>query len=234
MIEITQISAGYGEFQALFDISFSVKKGTTAIIVGPNGAGKSTLLNCISGLLTVSSGSIYFDGISTHNLKPHKIVEMGIVSVPEGDRLFPYLSVEENLKMGSFPRRARKAFKNNLKWVYDLYPILLRRKRQLAGLLSGGERRMLAIGRALMASPRVILFDEPSLGLAPLIVKNVFELIKQINATGYTILLVEQNAKKAISLADNAFLLESGRIKLKGSKEDFLSNDHIKKAYIGL
>jgi len=234
MIEITQISAGYGDFQALFDISFSVKKGTTAIIVGPNGAGKSTLLKSISGLLTILSGSICFNGIPTHILKPHKVVGMGIAFVPEGDRLFPYLSVEENLKMGSFPRRARKAFKNNLKWVYDLYPILFRRKHQLAGLLSGGERRMLAIGRALMASPRLILFDEPSLGLAPLIVKNVFELIKQINATGYTILMVEQNAKKAISLADNAFLLESGRIKLKGNKEDFLSNDHIKKAYLGL
>ena len=234
MIEVSQISVGYGDFQVLFDISFSIKKGSTSIMVGPNGAGKSTLLKSISGLLTVLSGSIYFDGIPTHNLKPHKIVEMGIAFVPEGGRLFPYLSVEENLKMGSFPGRARNDFENNLSWVYELYPILLQRKNQLAGLLSGGERQMLAIARGLMSNPRLILLDEPSLGLAPLIVKNVFELIKKINAKGYTILMVEQNAKKAIELADNAFLLESGRIKLKGSKEEFLNNDHIKKAYIGI
>jgi branched-chain amino acid transport system ATP-binding protein len=234
MIEVSHISVAYGDFQVLFDISFSVKKGSTSIMVGPNGAGKSTLLKSISGLLTVLSGSIYFDRIPTHNLKPHKIVEMGVAFIPEGGRLFPYLSVEENLKMGSFPSRARNDFRKNLSWVYKLYPILLQRKNQLAGLLSGGERQMLAIARGLMSNPRLILLDEPSLGLAPLIVKNVFELIKKISGEGYTILMVEQNAKKAIELADNAFLLESGRIKLKGGKEEFLSNDHIKKAYIGI
>jgi branched-chain amino acid transport system ATP-binding protein len=234
MIEVNQLSVGYGDLQVIFDISFGVKKGSTTIIVGPNGAGKSTLLKSISGLLPLLSGSIYFDEIPIHDLKPYKVVEMGIAFIPEGGRLFPYLSVEENLRMGSFPNRARGGYSKNLKWVYGLYPILLQRKNQLAGLLSGGERQILAIARGLMSNPRLILLDEPSLGLAPLIVKNVFELIKEINGEGYTILMVEQNAKKAISLADKAFLLESGRIKFEGNKEEFLNNIYVKKAYIGI
>lgn len=234
MIEVKELSVSYGDLQVIFDISFSVEKGSTTIMVGPNGAGKSTLLKSISGLLGLLSGSIYFAGIPIHDLKPYKVVEMGIAFIPEGGRLFPYLSVEENLRMGSFSNRARSEYGKNLDWVYGLYPILSQRKNQLAGLLSGGERQILAIARGLMSNPRLILLDEPSLGLAPLVVKNVFELIKTINGEGYTILMVEQNAKKAISLADKAFLLESGRIKFEGNKEEFLSNDYVKKAYIGI
>ena len=234
MLEVSQLSVGYGEFQVLFDISFKVKKGSTAVIVGPNGAGKTTLLKTISGLLPIISGSIFLDGIPIQEKKPHQIVEMGIAQVPEGGRIFPYLSVEENLKMGSFPKRARKKFKDRLKWVYELFPVLSERKKQLAGSLSGGERQMLAIGRSLMSEPKLILLDEPSMGLAPLIVTHIFKLIQDINTQGYTILMVEQNVKKALQLADNAFLLESGRIKIKGSKEEFFANEYIKKAYIGL
>ncbi|MBW1971646.1 MAG: ABC transporter ATP-binding protein [Deltaproteobacteria bacterium] len=234
MLEVSQLSVGYGEFQVLFDISFKVKKGSTAVIVGPNGAGKTTLLKTISGLLPIISGSIFLDGIPIQEKKPHQIVEMGIAQVPEGGRIFPYLSVEENLKMGSFPKRAREKFKDRLKWVYELFPVLSERKKQLAGSLSGGERQMLAIGRCLMSEPKLILLDEPSMGLAPLIVTHIFKLIQDINTQGYTILMVEQNVKKALQLADNAFLLESGRIKIKGSKEEFFANEYIKKAYIGL
>ena len=234
MLEVSQLSVGYGEFQVLFDISFKVKKGSTAVIVGPNGAGKTTLLKTISGLLPIISGSIFLDGIPIQEKKPHQIVEMGIAQVPEGGRIFPYLSVEENLKMGSFPKRAREKFKDRLKWVYELFPVLSERKKQLAGSLSGGERQMLAIGRSLMSEPKLILLDEPSMGLAPLIVTHIFKLIQDINTQGYTILMVEQNVKKALQLADNAFLLESGRIKIKGSKEEFFANEYIKKAYIGL
>jgi branched-chain amino acid transport system ATP-binding protein len=234
MLEIQNLNVSYGEFQALFDVSLKVTEKETVITVGPNGAGKSTLLKTISGLLSPRSGTITFDGKSITHFPAHKIVELGITHVPEGGKLFPHLTVLENLKIGSYLKRARSESSKVLKEIYQLFPILDERKRQMADTMSGGERQMLAIARCLMSRPKLILLDEPSSGLAPRIVTRVLEFVHQIKAQGYSILMVEQNVRKALQLSDRAYLIESGRVHKEGTRQSFLEDPYIKKAYIGL
>lgn len=234
MLEIKNIDVFYGEFQALFDVSLKISEGETVITVGPNGAGKSTLLKTISGLLHPRQGSITFLGQRIDGLPAHEIVELGIAHVPEGGRLFPQLTVLENLKVGSYLKKSRKNFPLAVKEIYQLFPILDERKRQLADTLSGGERQMLAIARCLMSKPKLILLDEPSSGLAPRVVSRVFEFVYQIKSQGYAILMVEQNVRKALQLSDRAYLMESGRMVKEGHKQAFQEDPYIKKVYIGL
>jgi branched-chain amino acid transport system ATP-binding protein len=234
MLEIQDLNVYYGEFQALFGVSLRISEGETVITVGPNGAGKSTLLKTISGLLQARSGTITFLGKRINHLPAHEIVELGITHVPEGGRLFPQLSVYENLKVGSYLKRARNEAAATLKEIYRLFPILDERKKQLADTMSGGERQMLAIARSLMSRPKLILLDEPSSGLAPRVVSRVLEFVHQIKAQGYAILMVEQNVRKALRLSDRAYLLESGRVHKEGAQQSFLEDPYIKKAYIGL
>jgi branched-chain amino acid transport system ATP-binding protein len=234
MLEIQNINVFYGEFQALFEVSLTVSEGETVITVGPNGAGKSTLLKTISGLLHPRSGTITFMGRHIGGVPTHKIAELGIAQVPEGGRLFPQLSVYENLKVGAYLKRARGEAAATLKEIYRLFPILDERKRQLADTMSGGERQMLAIARSLMSRPRLILLDEPSSGLAPRVVSRVFEFVRRIKSQGYSILMVEQNVRKALRLSDRAYLMESGRTQKEGSGRAFMEDPYIKKAYIGL
>lgn len=234
LLQIQEISVFYMEFQALDQISLNVQEGETTTTVGPNGAGKTTLLRTISGFLHPASGNIFFRGERIDGLDPYRIVEIGISHVPEGGRLFPYLTVQDNLKIGAFPRRARSKFRESLEEIFEFFPILKERRSQLADTLSGGERQMLAIARSLMARPALVLLDEPSTGLAPLVVTHVLDLVNDIKKRGYSILMVEQNARKALELADRAYLLESGRVRKEGNREEFLSDHHIKKVYIGL
>ena len=234
MLEIQGLNVYYGEFQALFGVFLRISEGETVITVGPNGAGKSTLLKTISGLLQARSGTITFLGKCINHFPVHEIVEMGITHVPEGGRLFPHLSVYENLKVGSYLKRARSEAAATLKEIYRLFPILDERKKQLADTMSGGERQMLAIARSLMSRPKLILLDEPSSGLAPRVVSRVLEFVHQIKAQGYAILMVEQNVRKALRLSDRAYLLESGRVHKEGAQQSFLEDPYIKKAYIGL
>jgi branched-chain amino acid transport system ATP-binding protein len=234
MLEIEKVNVFYGEFQALFDASLRVSEGETVITVGPNGAGKSTLLKAISGLLRPRSGTITFLGNRINQVPAHEIVELGITHVPEGGRLFPQLSVYENLQVGSYLKRARSEAAATLQEIYRLFPILDERKKQLADTLSGGERQMLAIARCLMSRPKLILLDEPSSGLAPRVVSRVLDFVHQIKAKGYAILMVEQNVRKALQLSDRAYLMESGRVHKEGTKQSFLEDPYIKKAYIGL
>ncbi len=234
MLEIQNLNVRYGEFQALFDVSLRLSEGETVITVGPNGAGKSTLLKTISGLLTPRSGSITFLGKPIAGLPAHKIVRLGIAHIPEGGRLFPQLTVLENLKIGSYPKKARSEFAAGLKEIYHLFPILDERKKQMADTLSGGERQMLSIARGLMSRPKLILLDEPSSGLAPRVVSRVFEFVRHIKAKGYAILMVEQNVRKALQLSERAYFMESGRVRKEGTQQAFLEDPYIKKAYIGL
>lgn len=234
MLKIEGINASYGQFKVLYDISLDVANGETVVNVGPNGAGKTTLLRVISGVLKPSSGAIYFDGQRVDGKEPYEIVDMGISVVPEGGRLFPYLTVYDNLKVGSYTKRSRRAFKQSLDEIFSIFAILKERQTQIAGSLSGGERQMLAIGRTLMSQPKLVMLDEVSSGLAPKIVTNLFVLVKAIKSQGYSILIVEQNVKKAIELADHAYLMKSGRLQFYGSKEDFIQSPHIKKAYLGI
>ena len=234
MLEIQNLNVSYGEFQALFDVSLRVAEKETVITVGPNGAGKSTLLKTVSGLLHPRSGNITFLGKRIAGLPAHAIVEMGITHVPEGGRLFPYLTVLENLKIGAYLPRARGESGKILKEIYQLFPILDERKKQLADTMSGGERQMLAIARCLMSRPKLILLDEPSSGLAPRVVSRVLEFVHQIKSQGYAILMVEQNVRKALRLSDRAYLMESGRVHKEGTQQSFFEDPYIKKAYIGL
>ncbi len=234
MLELTNVSAGYGQFQALFDISMRVESGETVAVIGANGAGKTTLLRVISGLLPASHGRMTMEGTDLAAIAPHRIVETGIAHVPESRRLFPSLSVEENLKMGAFMKAARPHFHARLDHVYELFPRLKERRDQRAGTLSGGEQQMCAIGRALMSGPRLILLDEPSMGLAPVIVQQVFALVRRIRAEGYTVLIVEQNVSQVLRIADRAYLLEVGRIETSGTAAELLGSDEIQKAYMGL
>jgi len=234
MLELTNVSAGYGQFQALFDISMRVESGETVAVIGANGAGKTTLLRVISGLLPASHGRMTMEGTDLAAIAPHRIVETGIAHVPESRRLFPSLSVEENLKMGAFMKAARPHFHERLDHVYELFPRLKERRDQRAGTLSGGEQQMCAIGRALMSGPRLILLDEPSMGLAPVIVQQVFALVRRIRAEGYTVLIVEQNVSQVLRIADRAYLLEVGRIETSGTAAELLGSDEIQKAYMGL
>jgi branched-chain amino acid transport system ATP-binding protein len=234
MLKLNGVNVFYGDAQALWDVSLEVSKGELVAIVGSNGAGKSTTLKTISGILQPASGTIEFLGEKISGLAPHVIVEKGIAHVPEGRRLFPRLTVLENLKLGSYIKEAKSRREETLKWVFQLFPRLEERKNQLAGTLSGGEMQMLAIGRGLMSRPKLLMLDEPSLGLAPKLVLTVFEIVKKLHEEGITILIVEQNVGHTLELADRAYVLETGHITLQGTGKQLLNNPHIKKAYLGL
>jgi len=234
MLELKGIDAGYGAFPALFGISMNVAAGEAVAVIGANGAGKTTLLRVISGLLAPTAGSMTMQGIDLVTTPPHRIIETGIAHVPEGRRLFPRLSVEDNLRMGAFIPAARKRFAERLDYVYQLFPRLKERRAQLAGTLSGGEQQMCAIARTLMSGPKLVLLDEPSMGLAPVIVGQVFDLVKRIRSEGYTVLIVEQNVAQVLKVADRAYLLEVGRIKAAGASAELAASDAIRKAYMGL
>jgi branched-chain amino acid transport system ATP-binding protein len=234
LLTLSGVSAGYGSFQALFGVSLSVAAGEAVGVIGPNGAGKTTLMRVISGLLAVTAGEVTFDGRLLTRAAAYHVVEAGIAHVPENRRLFPRLTVEENLRMGAFVASARPHFAERLDWVYKLFPRLLERRRQLAGTLSGGEQQMCAIGRALMSKPKLLLMDEPSAGLAPLAVEQVFELVRRIRTERFTVLIVEQNSQQVLDLVDRAYLLEAGHIRLSGAAAELRQNEAIRQAYMGL
>jgi len=234
MLSLVDVSAGYSSLRALFGVSLEVVAGETVGVIGPNGAGKTTLMRVISGLVGASAGAITLDGRSLVGVSAHRIVEHGIAHVPENRRLFPRLTVEDNLSIGAFIPAARHHFADQLAWVYQLFPQLRERRRQPAGTLSGGEQQMCAIGRALMSRPRLLLMDEPSAGLAPLVVQQVFDLIRRIRAEGLTVLIVEQNVQQVLDVVDRAYLLEVGSIRLAGTSTELKNNEFIRKAYMGL
>ena len=233
MLEVKGLQVYYGVIQALKDISFEVNQGEVIALIGANGAGKTTTLHTLTGLLPAKQGSIIFEGKDITKVPAHKIVEMGIAHVPEGRRVFSQLSVYENLKMGAYTRKDKKEIAENLENVYKRFPRLEERKNQRAGTLSGGEQQMLAMGRALMSKPKMIVMDEPSMGLSPIFVNEIFDIIEKVSAGGTTVLLVEQNAKKALSIADRAYVLETGNIVLSGDAKELMNDDSIKKAYLG-
>ena len=233
MLEIQEVDAYYGDLQALWGISMQVDEGELVALIGPNGAGKTTTLKAITGLLKPASGSISFLDRHLGKESAHKIVELGISQVPEGGRIFTGMSVLENLELGAYVAEARRIKDESLKWVFEIFPRLEERKDQRAGTLSGGERQMLAIGRALMSKPRLLLLDEPSFGLAPLLVEQIFEMITEINRQGVTVLLVEQNVRAALELTQRAYVIENGRIVGQGSGEDLLSFESVRSAYLG-
>jgi branched-chain amino acid transport system ATP-binding protein len=234
MLEVRGVSAGYGSFRALFDVSLEVKAGEAVAVIGPNGAGKTTLLRVISKLIAASAGEIRLEGTSLGGVPPDKVVELGIAHVPENRRLFPRLTVEENLRMGAYAPSARARYRERLDFVYELFPRMRERRNQLAGTMSGGEQQMCAIGRALMSGPKLLLMDEPSAGLAPVIVQQVFKLVARIRAEGYTVLIVEQNVQQVLRVVDRAYLLEVGTIRLSGRSEELLASDEIRQSYLGL
>ncbi len=234
MLDLKNIDAGYGAFQALFGLTMQVNAGEAVAVIGANGAGKTTLMRVISGMLPASSGTMTMEGADLRTTPPHKIIELGIAHVPESRRLFPRLSVEDNLRLGAFIPSARAHFAERLDYVYDLFPRLKERRSQLAGTMSGGEQQMCAIGRALMSKPKLVLLDEPSMGLAPVIVQQVFELVRRIRSEGYTVLIVEQNVSQVLKVADRAYLLEVGRIVQSGSSAELAASDDIRKAYMGI
>jgi branched-chain amino acid transport system ATP-binding protein len=234
MLLLTDVSAGYGSFQALFGVSLEVKAGESVAVIGPNGAGKTTLLRAISKLVELTAGEVTMEGRSLKRVAPHEVIAHGISQVPENRRLFPRLTVEENLKMGAFLPAARSKFAQRREFVYSLFPRMGERRAQLAGTLSGGEQQMCAIGRALMSGPKLLLLDEPSAGLAPVIVQSIMQMVKRICAEGYTVLIVEQNIRQVLKVVDRAYLLETGRIKSSGSSAELLASDGIRKAYLGI
>lgn len=234
MLELKNVSAGYGTFQALFGVSLEVRSGEAVAVIGPNGAGKTSLLRVISKVIDLNGGQISMEGVALNDVPAHKIIELGIAHVPEHRRLFPRLTVEENLKMGGFIADARAHFEDRLAYVYELFPRMKERRHQLAGTMSGGEQQMCAIGRGLMSGPKLLLLDEPSAGLAPVIVQQVFELVRRIRQEGYTVLIVEQNIQQVLKVVDRAYLLEVGQIKMSGSSQELLENDDVRRAYIGL
>lgn len=233
LLEVKDLQVYYGMIQALKGISFEVNQGEVIALIGANGAGKTTTLHAATGLLPVKAGEVRLAGTDITKVPPHKIVSMGMAHVPEGRRVFAQLSVYENLRMGAYTRKDREEFRKNLEMVYDKFPRLQERRNQLAGTLSGGEQQMLAMGRALMSQPKIILMDEPSMGLSPIFVNEIFKIIQEVSAAGVTVLLVEQNAKKALSIADRAYVLETGKIVLDGKASDLLNDESIKKAYLG-
>ncbi|MET1179963.1 ABC transporter ATP-binding protein [Peribacillus simplex] len=233
MLKIEDINVYYGNIQALKGVSLSINEGEIVTLIGANGAGKSTMLKSISGLLKPKQGKIIYEGQSIGGKAAQSIVKMGISHVPEGRRVFANMSVEENLQLGAYLRKDKAGIKQDMEKVYELFPRLLERLKQQSGTLSGGEQQMLAMGRALMAKPRLLLLDEPSMGLAPLLVKQIFHIIEEINKTGTTILLVEQNANLALSIADRAYVVETGRIVLSGKSEELTASEEIKNAYLG-
>ncbi len=234
LLDVENLEVFYGDVQAIFGISFCVDEGEIVSIVGSNAAGKSTTLRAISGILESKTGSIKFNGRPMEDQTPDKIVEAGIVQIPEGRQLFPAMTVQENLEMGSFMPEAKKKRAETLKQVYRTFPILEERSKQFAATLSGGEQQMLAIGRGLMSLPKLLMFDEPSLGLAPMLVKEIFNIAKDINAQGTTVLMVEQNVYHALSMSSRAYVLENGRFVLEGKGKDLLEDENVKKAYMGI
>ena len=233
MLEIKDLEVYYGMIQAIKDISFEVNEGEVIALIGANGAGKTTTLHAVTGLIPVKAGKILFEGKDITKVPGYKIVSMGMAHVPEGRRVFAELSVYQNLKMGAYTRKDKAEIEQTLQMVYKRFPRLEERKNQMAGTLSGGEQQMLAMGRALMSHPKIILMDEPSMGLSPIFVNEIFDIIREVSAGGTTVLLVEQNAKKALSIADRAYVLETGTIKLQGNAKELMSNDAVKKAYLG-
>ena len=235
MLELKNIKTFYGNIQALKDVSIQISEGEIITLIGANGAGKSTTLMSICGIVPPRSGEVLFMGKPIQDLPPNDIVALGISQVPEGRRIFPFLSVAENLDMGAFLRNDKDEIKRDIEYIYELFPILADRRNQAGGTLSGGEQQMLAISRALMAKPRLLLMDEPSLGLAPLIVKQIFEIIKKINAESKTtIFLVEQNANMALKVAHRGYVMETGRVSMADTAENLLTNDEVRKAYLGI
>ena len=233
MLEIKDLEVFYGVIQAIKGISFEVNEGEVIALIGSNGAGKTTTLQTITGMLQAKKGQILFEGTDITKIPGHKIVSMGMAHVPEGRRVFSQLTVYENLKMGAYTRKSREEIDNTLRMVYKRFPRLEERKNQLAGTLSGGEQQMLAMGRALMSHPKIIVMDEPSMGLSPIYVNEIFNIIKDVSADGVTVLLVEQNAKKALSIADRAYVMETGKIILEGDAKVLMNDESVKKAYLG-
>ena len=233
MLEIKDLSVYYGVIQALKGISFEVNEGEVIALIGANGAGKTTTLHTVSGLIAPKSGSVIFEGQDITKTPAHKIVSMGMAHVPEGRRVFASLSVLQNLRLGAYTRNDKEEIEESLRKVYKRFPRLEERKNQPAGTLSGGEQQMLAMGRALMSNPRIILMDEPSMGLSPILVNEIFDIIKEVSAGGTTVLLVKQNAKKALSIADRGYVLETGRIVLEGKAQELLNNKSVQSAYLG-
>jgi branched-chain amino acid transport system ATP-binding protein len=234
MLKLDRLDAGYGGFQALFGVSMRVDAGEAVAVIGANGAGKTTLLRAISGLIRPTGGSMTMEGQDLIRMPAHRIIETGIAHVPESRRLFPRLTVRDNLRMGAFTPAARARFAERLEYVYGLFPRLKERQAQLAGTMSGGEQQMCAIARALMSRPKLVLLDEPSMGLAPVIVAQVFDLVRRIRSEGYTVLIVEQNVRQVLKVADRAYLLEVGRIKAAGTAAELAASDDIRKAYMGI
>ena len=233
MLKVENINVYYGAIHALKGISVDVKEGEIVTLIGANGAGKSTILRTISGLLRTKTGNIFFEGNSVASMAPEEIVKKGISQVPEGRRIFANMTVEENLELGAYIRSDKPGIRKDIDKVFERFPRLGERRKQIAGTLSGGEQQMLAIGRGLMSQPRLLLLDEPSMGLAPLLAKEIFSIIKEINASGTTILLVEQNANMALSIAHQAYVLETGRITLSGSAKELMESEEVRKAYLG-
>lgn len=233
MLEIKDLEVYYGVIQAIKGVSFEVNEGEVIALIGANGAGKTTILHTVTGLIPSKAGKVIFEGQDITKLPGHKIVTKGIAHVPEGRRVFAQLSVYENLKLGAYTRKDKTEIEESLEMIYKRFPRLKERRGQLAGTLSGGEQQMLAMGRALMSKPRIILMDEPSMGLSPIFVNEIFDIIQEVSAAGTTVLLVEQNAKKALSIADRAYVLETGNITLSGDARELMNDDSVKKAYLG-
>jgi branched-chain amino acid transport system ATP-binding protein len=234
MLRIEKLNFAYGDLKVLWDVDLEVRQGEIVTVVGANGAGKSTILKNVSRLVKPSSGALHLDDVDLRKKASHEVVELGIVQVPEGRRIFPEMTVLENLRMGSFSKATRKDRGRNIERAFTLFPRLKEREKQLGGTMSGGEQQMLAIARGLMGNPRLLLLDEPSLGLSPLLVKNIFEIIKEINRQGTTILLVEQNVYQSLRVASRAYVLETGRVVLSGTGAELLDNAHVKKAFLGM
>ena len=234
MLRVENIDVFYGDLQILWDVSFEVKEGEIVALVGANGSGKSTTLKTLSGLLNPANGSIRFLDQRLDKIPANKIIEHGVVHVPEGRRLFPEMTVRENLIMGSLSPQAKRKREETMEWVFGLFPRLREREKQPAGTLSGGEQQMAAVGRGLMALPKMIMFDEPSLGLAPILVAEIFKILKRINKEGVTVLVTEQNTKQTLEISDRGYVLENGRVVLSGTGQELLNNDHVKEAYLGI
>ena len=233
MLKVSGINVFYGAIHAIHDVSLEVREGEVVSLIGANGAGKTTILHTITGLKKASSGQILLDGVDIQAVEPHKIVTMGMAHVPEGRRIFASMTVEENLEMGAFFRKEKDLVQADMEDVFRRFPRLKERRRQLAGTLSGGEQQMLAMGRALMSKPRILLLDEPSMGLSPLLVKEIFKIIEELHHSGITVLLVEQNAKMALGIADRAYVLETGNVVMEGDAKELMGNDQVRKAYLG-
>jgi branched-chain amino acid transport system ATP-binding protein len=234
VLEIKGIDVFYGDVQVIWDVSFRVGEGEIVAMIGANGAGKSTTMRTISGILSPRRGEILFDGVAINKLEPYRLIELGLAHVPEARRLFVEMTVEENLEMGSLRGEAKKKREDNKEFVFSLFPRLKERRRQQSGTLSGGEQQMLAIGRGLMSMPKLIMFDEPSLGLAPILVRDIFTIIKSIRERGKTVFIVEQNVRQTLAVADRAYVLENGRISMEGTGQGLLHDEHVKHAYLGV